>query len=184
MGEAKRRQKYWQEQGQDSPPSQGKAAAKTRIDAIKQQIHQIKADTAQVKKDPEFKRQSQEKFTAENRQIKQRLEKRDFRAVSDIIAMIQGRSGKLSPEQVDLWMDYLISGLLNTKNIEPVQAQLFVWELEIKLQLNSAKSYQEYDNLSQQIVAMKAYLKSLEVWVDIKNDLLAIYQVRSSIIDN
>jgi hypothetical protein len=182
MGEAKRRQKYWQEQGENAPLSQGTTAAKTRIDAIKQQIHQIKADTAQVKKDPEFKRQCQEKLTAENRQIKQRLSQRDFRAVSDIIAMIQRRSGKLSPEQVDLWMDYLISGLLNTKNIEPVQAQLFVWELETKLQLNSAKSYQEYDNLSQQIVAMKAYLKSLEVWVDIKNDLLAIYQVRSSIL--
>ncbi len=182
MGEAKRRQKYWQEHG-EPPLSQSKAAAKTKIDAIKQQIHQIKADTAQVKKDPEFKRQCQDKLTAENRQIKERVEKRDFRAVSDIIAMIQRRAGKLSPEQVDLWMDYLIIGLLNTKNIAPVQAQLFVWELETKLQLNSAKSYQEYDNLSQLIVAMKAYLKSLEVWVDIQNDLLAIYQVRSSILE-
>ncbi len=182
MGEAKRRQKYWQEQGQDSPPNQGKTVAKTTINAIKQQINQIKADTAQVKKDPEFKRQCQEKVAAENRQIKQRLEKRDFRAVGDIIAMIQAPSGKLTPEQVDLWMDYVISGLLNTKNIEPVQAQLFFWELETQLHLNSAKSYQEYDYLSQQIAAMKAYLKSLEVWVDIKNDLLAIYQVRSSIL--
>jgi chromosome segregation ATPase len=182
MGEAKRRQKYWQEQGETPPLNQGKSSAKTKIDAIKQQIQQIKADTAQVKKDPEFKRQCQEKLAAENRLITQRLEKQDFRAVSDIIAMIQTRSGKLTPEQVDLWMDYLISGLLNTKNIEPVQAQLFIWELETQLQLNSAKSYQEYENLSQQIAAMKAYLKSLEVWVDIKNDLLAIYQVRSSIL--
>jgi regulator of replication initiation timing len=182
MGEAKRRQKYWQEQGETPPINLGQSSVKTKIDAIKQQIHQIKADTAQVKKDPEFKRQCQEKLAAENRQIKERLEKRDFRAVSDIIAMIQARSGKLTPEQVDLWMDYLISGLLNTKNIEPVQAQLFIWELETQLQLNSAKSYQAYDNLSQQIAAMKAYLKSLEVWVDIKNDLLAIYQVRSSIL--
>lgn len=182
MGEAKRRQQYWQDQGQTPPPNQEKTAAKTTRDFIKQQIHQIKADTAQVKKDPEFKRQCQEKFAADNRQIKQRLAKRDFRAVSDIIAMIQMRSGKLNPEQVDLWMDYLISGLLNTKNIEPVQAQLFVWELETQLQLNSGKSYQEYYDLSQEIAAMKAYLKSLEVWVDIKNDLLAIYQVRSSIL--
>ena len=182
MGEAKRREKYWQQPGQDSPPNQGKSAAKTRIDAIKQQIQQIKADTDQVKKKPEFKRQCQEKLAAENRQIKQRLENRDFRPVSDVIAMIQTRSGKLNPEQVDLWMDYLISGLLDTKNIEPVQAQLFVWELETHLQLNSAKSQQEYYDLSQQIAATKAYLKSLEVWVDIKNDLLAIYQVRSSIL--
>jgi hypothetical protein len=183
MGEAKRRQKYWQEQGENPPLNQGKSSAKTKIDAIKQQIHQIKADTAQVKKDPEFKRQCQEKLADENRQIKERLSQRDFREVSDIITMIQARSGKLSPEQVDLWIDYLISGLLNTKNIEPVQAQLFAWELETQLQLDSAKSYQEYYDLSQQIAATKAYLKSLEVWVDIKNDLLAIYQVRSSILE-
>lgn len=182
MGEAKRRQQYWQEQGQNPPPNQGKMVAKNTRDLIKQQIHQIKTDTAQVQKDPEFKRKCQEKLADENRQIKQRLEKRDFRAASDIIAMIQRRSGKLSPEQVDLWIDYLISGLLNRKNIEPVQAQLFAWELETQLQLNSAKSQQEYYDLSQQIAATKAYLKALEVWVDIQNDLLAIYQVRSSIL--
>ena len=181
MGEAKWRQKCWATQGQTLPPQQAKASSKNTRDGIKQKINQIKADTARVKKDPEFKQQCQEKFAAENRQLKAKLEQSDFRSVSDIIATIQERSSKLSPEQVELWMDYLMSGLLDTKNIEPVQAQLFVWELESYLQLDSQKSQKEYQELSQQIAATTAYLKSLEVWVDIKNDLLAIYQVRSAI---
>jgi predicted S18 family serine protease len=177
MGEAKRRQKFWAEKGQTPPPQKAKSSSKTTLDTIKHQIQQIKADTAKVKQDSEFKRQCQEKFATENRQIKQRLASRNFRPVSDIIATIQTQSGKLSSEQVELWSDYLISGLLDTKNIEPVQAQLFVWELESHLQLNSAKSQQAYYELSQLIAVTKAYLKSWEVWVDIKNDLLSIYQI-------
>lgn len=177
MGEAKRRQKFWAEKGQTPPPQQVKSSSNTTLDTLKHQIQQVKADTAKVKKDSEFKRQCQEKCARENRQIKQRLENRNFRPVFDIIATIQTQSSQLSPEQVELWSDYLISGLLDTKNIEPVQAQLFVWELDSNLQLNSEKSQPEYYELSQLISATKAYLKSLELWVDIKNDLLSIYQV-------
>ena len=181
MGEAKRRQKYWAKQGQTPPPQQGKASSKNTTDAIKHKINQIKADTARVKKDPEFKQQCQEKFATENRKLKAKLEQRDFSSISDIIATIQERSGKLSPEQVELWIDYLISGLLDTKNIAPLQAQLFVWELASHLQLDSQKSQKEYKQLSDEIAVTTAYFKSLEVWLDIPNDLLAIYQVRSVI---
>jgi len=180
MGEAKRRQQYWAKQGQTPPPQAAQHEKKSGVRAIKEKIHQIKADTKRVKQDAEFKRQCQQKFAAKNRSIKKRLEQRDFRDASDIIAKMQTKSAQLSSEQVELWIDYLISGLLDTKNIEPVQAELFVWELETYLQPDAEKTQQEYQQLFKQIAATKAYLKSLEVWVDIDNDLLTIYQVRSS----
>ena len=108
MGEAKRRQQYWTKKGQTPPPQTATASTKSTRDTVKDQIHEIKANTERVKKDSEFKRKCQESFAAENRAIQERLAKRDFRPAIDIIATIQTQSGKLSPEQVDLWMDYLI----------------------------------------------------------------------------
>ena len=176
MGDAKRRREYWEKQGKSPPPGDRAGQHMSSIDEIKREIKQTLADTEQVKRDPEFKRQCQIKHDSSCRSLKEKLAQQDFQGVKEATLAISSKASKLDETQLKVWSDYMVVGLLENHDIDEIQAQLFVRELANKMLLDSKKSHLEYIESQRQIEVEKAYLKTIERWVYIDNPLLSIYQ--------
>lgn len=175
MGDAKRRREYWEKQGKAPPPS-GAGQRTSTIDKIKREIKQTRADTEQVKRNREFKRQCQLKHDSSCRDLKEKLALQDFKGLKEATLTISSNTSALDQAQLKVWSDYMIVGLLDNHKIDGVQAQLFVRELANKMLLDSNKSHIEYLEEQHLIDAEKDYLKVIERWVYIDNPLLSIYQ--------
>lgn len=175
MGEAKRRQKY-REENPSTMPQTTTATPKTDLTDIKQQIKQLQAHTKRAKEEPQFKQECQQQHEQKCQQIAQRISQRNFRDIGQTIEAIRTQPAQVSNEQIERWLDYLIVGLLNTRKIDAVQAQLFAQELAASIWGQPGSYRSEWSSLAKEIAAEKAYLKALEMWVDIDNSLLSIYQ--------
>lgn len=174
MGEAKRRHKYAQEHPEITHAITSKH--NTNASDIKQKVNQLKAKTKQVQEEPKFKQQCQQQHEQECQEINQRLGKRNFRDIGETIEAIRTKPAEVTNEEIERWLDYLMVGLLNTRKIDAVQAQLFAHELAAQIWSQPGSYRGEWSSLAKEIAAEKAYLKALEMWVDIDNSLLSIYQ--------
>jgi|GEM_PF-5462846 len=174
MGEAKRRQKYGQENpGTIAPPTPH--PHQTDLTDIKQQIKQLQAHTKRAQQEPQFKQQCQQQHEQTCEKITQRIGKTNFRDIGKTIEAIRNNPAQVNNQDIERWLDYLIVGLLNTRKIDAVQAELFAHELAATIWSQPGSYRGEWSHLFQKIAAEKAYLKTIEMWVDIDNSLLSIY---------
>lgn len=174
MGEAKRRQKY--AETNSIIPHLTPTPNTTYPRDIKQEIKQLQAHTKRAQQEPQFKQQCQRQHEQQCQEINQRLGQRNFHDIGLTIEAIRTKPAELTNEEIERWLDYLIVGLLNTRKIDAVQAQLFAHELAASIWGQPGSYRSEWSSLAKKTAAEKAYLKALEMWVDIDNSLLSIYQ--------